>query len=66
MSDINKIDMFKNDVRYRENIAHIETISAKKPSFKKIDNLNEDIISYLESKDVERYRDLISKLNLRK
>ena len=51
MSDINKIDMFKNDVGYRENIAHIETISAKKPSFKKIDNLNEDIISYLESKD---------------
>jgi len=56
MSDINKIDMFKNDVRYRENIAHIETISAKKPSFKKIDNLNEDIISYLESKDVKLYK----------
>ena len=56
MSDINKIDMFKNDVRYRENIAHIETISAKKPSFKKIDNLNEDIISYLESKNVKLYK----------
>ena len=35
MSDVNNIDMFKNDVRYRENIAHIETIPAKEPSFKK-------------------------------
>ena len=26
MEDINKIDMFKNDVNYRENIAHIQTI----------------------------------------
>ena len=47
MSDVNKIDMFKNDVRYRENIAHIETIPAKKASFKKVDNLNEKIIGYL-------------------
>ena len=30
MSEVNNIDMFKNDVRYRENIAHIETIPAKK------------------------------------
>ena len=39
MSEVNNIDMFKNDVRYRENIAHIETIPAKKASFKKVDNL---------------------------
>ena len=56
MSDVENIDMFKNDVRYRENIAHIETIPAKKASFKKVDNLNERIIDYLSSKDVKLYK----------
>ncbi len=56
MSDVNNIDMFKNDVRYRENIAHIETIPAKKASYKKVDNLNERIIDYLDSKDVKLYK----------
>lgn len=56
MSEVNNIDMFKNDVRYRENIAHIETIPAKKASFKKVDNLNEKIIDYLDSKDVKLYK----------
>ena len=56
MSQVKNIDMFKNDVRYRENIAHIETIPAKKASFKRVDNLNDKIISYLESKDVKLYK----------
>ncbi|WP_458456802.1 DEAD/DEAH box helicase [Methanobrevibacter sp.] len=56
MSEVNKVDMFKNDVRYRENIAHIETIPAKKASFKKVDNLNDKIIDYLDSKDVKLYK----------
>ena len=55
MSEVNNIDMFKNDVRYRENIAHIETIPAKKASFKKVDDLNENIVSYLGSKNVKLY-----------
>ncbi|MEE0940071.1 DEAD/DEAH box helicase [Methanobrevibacter sp.] len=55
MADSDKIDMFKNDVRYRDNIAHVETIPAKKASFKKVDNLNEKIIEYLESKDMKLY-----------
>ena len=55
MSDSDKIDMFKNDVRYRDNIAHVETIPAKKASFKKVDNLKEKIIGYLESKDMKLY-----------
>ena len=55
MSEVNSIDMFKNDVRYRENIAHIETIPAKKASFKKVDNLNEKIVDYLKSKDIKLY-----------
>ena len=53
---INKIDMFKNDVRYRDNIAHIETIPAKKASYKKVDNLNEKIVTYLDSKNVKLYK----------
>ncbi|MBE6491732.1 MAG: DEAD/DEAH box helicase [Methanobrevibacter sp.] len=55
MSDSSNIDAFKNDVRYRENIAHIETIPAKKANFKRVDNLNEKIIDYLESKGMRLY-----------
>ena len=55
MSEPNNIDMFKNDVRYRDNIAHVETIPAKKASFKKVDNLNEKIIRYLDSRGVKLY-----------
>ena len=55
MSEPNNIDMFKNDVRFRDNIAHVETIPAKKANFKKVDNLNENIIGYLDSKDVKLY-----------
>ena len=56
MRDENKIDMFKNDVMYRENIAHIQTIPAKKPSFKKVDNLNDRIISYLDIEGIKLYQ----------
>ena len=55
MSDSSNIDAFKNDVRYRENIAHIETIPAKKANFKRVDNLNDKIIDYLESKGMKLY-----------
>ena len=55
MSKVNKIDMFKNDVRYRENIAHIETMPAREASFKKVNDLNERIVDYLDSKDVKLY-----------
>ena len=56
MEDINKIDMFKNDVNYRENIAHIQTIPAKKASFKKVDDLNEDIVKYLDESEIKLYQ----------
>ena len=55
MSDTKKIDMFKNDVRYRDNIAHVETISARNASFKKVNNLDERIIRYLDSRDIKLY-----------
>ena len=56
MSEPNNIDMFKNDVRFRDNIAHLETLPAKNASFKKVDNLNEKIIKYLDSKEVRLYK----------
>ncbi len=56
MSEVNNIDMFKNDVRFKENIAHIETIPAKEASFKKVDNLNDRLIDYLDSNDVKLYK----------
>ena len=53
---IDKIDMFKNDVRYRDNIAHVETIPAKNASYKKVDSLDEKIVEYLDSKNAKLYR----------
>lgn len=50
------IDIFKNDVRYRDKIAHVETIPAKKATFKKVDDLNEKIIYYLDSNSVKLYQ----------
>ncbi len=55
MSEPNNIDMFKNDVRYRDNIAHVETIQAKEASFKKVEKLNEKIIDYLDGEDIKLY-----------
>ena len=55
MSDANNIDMFKNDVRYSENIAHIETLPGKKASFRKVDGLSERIADYLSKRDVRLY-----------
>ncbi len=55
MSESENIDMFKNDVRYRDNIAHVETLPAKQANFKKVDNLNERIINYLDSRGVKLY-----------
>ena len=55
MSGSEKIDMFKNDVRFRDNIAHVETIPAKEANFKKVDNLNGGIVDYLERKNIKLY-----------
>lgn len=50
------IDMFKNDVRYRDRIAHVETIPARKANYKKVDNLNPKIVDYLKSKNAKLYK----------
>lgn len=49
------IDTFKNDINYRDKIAHVETIPAKKASFKKAEGLNENLVEYLESNDIRLY-----------
>ncbi len=51
-----KIDIFKNDIRYKDKIVYVKTIPAKKASYKKIDNLNEVIINYLKKKDIKLYK----------
>ena len=49
------IDTFKNDIRFRDHIAHIETIPAKKASYKRIPDLNDRIVEYLDSKEIKLY-----------
>ena len=49
------IDAFKNDIRFRDHIAHVETIPAKEASFKKVPDLNDKIIDYLDSKEIKLY-----------
>ena len=49
------IDTFKNDIRFRDHIAHVETIPAKEASYKKIPDLNVRIVEYLDSKEIKLY-----------
>lgn len=50
------IDKFKNDIRFRQKIAHIETIPGKKAIYKNICNLNNEIANYLENKEIRLYK----------
>ncbi|MDR0900338.1 MAG: DEAD/DEAH box helicase, partial [Methanobrevibacter sp.] len=49
------IDKFKNDIRFRHKIAHIETIEGKEANYKKIENIDEKIAKYLEKKEIRLY-----------
>ena len=49
------VDKFKNYIGFKNNIAYINTIPAREASFKKVDNLNEKLIKYLDEKDVKLY-----------
>ncbi|MCQ2977066.1 MAG: DEAD/DEAH box helicase [archaeon] len=49
------IDKFKEDIRFRDNIAHIETIPSKEGSYKKVANLNEKILNYLDENNIKLY-----------
>ena len=49
------IDLFKNDIRFRNKIEHVETIPSKEASYKYVEGLNEDIARYLDFKGIKLY-----------
>lgn len=49
------IDQFKNDIRFRRKIEHVETIPSKEASYKKVDNLEKKILKYLEDRQIKLY-----------
>lgn len=53
--EMDKIDKFKNHIRFRRKIEHVETIPSKEASYKKVDNLEKKILRYLEEKDIKLY-----------
>ena len=57
------VDKFKEDIRFRDKIAHIETIPAKEGSYQKVANLNEKIVKYLEEKNIKLYEHQAESIN---
>ena len=53
--EMENIDKFKNDIRFRRKIEHVETIPSKEASYKKVDNLEKKILKYLEDKEIKLY-----------
>lgn len=49
------VDKFKKDVRFRDKIAHVETIPSRKAKYKKVDKLNSKLLDYLNKKEVKLY-----------
>ena len=54
--EMENIDKFKNDIRFRKKIEHVETIPAKEASYKKVDKLEKKILGYLEEKEIKLYK----------
>ena len=50
------VDKFKEDIRFKDKIAHIETIPGKKAEYMKVDNLDLNFIEYFESKNIKLYK----------
>ncbi|MGL6298285.1 MAG: DEAD/DEAH box helicase, partial [Methanobacteriaceae archaeon] len=42
------VDKFKEDIRFKHRIAHIETIPPRKAKYEKVEGLSENIINYLD------------------
>lgn len=49
------IDRFKNDIRFRDKIEHIETFKPRDASYKKVNNLSKPISNYLERENIKLY-----------
>ena len=54
--EMENIDKFKNDIRFRKKIEHVETIPAKEASYKKVDKLEKKILGYLEEREIKLYK----------
>ena len=54
--EMENIDKFKNHIRFRRKIEHVETIPAKEASYKKVDNLEKKILDYLEKNKIKLYK----------
>lgn len=50
------IDKFKNDIRFRHKIAHIEKIPGKKAIYMNLDEVNPKIAKYLEKNNIKLYK----------
>jgi DEAD/DEAH box helicase domain-containing protein len=57
------VDKFKEDIRFRDKIAHIETIPGKEAEYYKVDDLDSNFISYLESKGIKLYKHQAESIN---
>ena len=53
--DEERIDQFKNDIRFRRKIEHVETIPSKEANYKKVDNLEKKLLKYLEDRNISLY-----------
>ncbi|KZX12801.1 DEAD/DEAH box helicase [Methanobrevibacter curvatus] len=50
------IDKFKNDIRFKKKIVHVETIPPRKAKYKNIDLKSEKIKNYLKNKNIKLYK----------
>ena len=53
--EMENIDKFKNHIRFRRKIEHVETIPSKEASYRKVDNLEKKILKYLEDREIKLY-----------
>ena len=53
--EMENVDKFKNDIRFRRKIEHVETIPSKEASYKKVDKLEKKILKYLEEREIKLY-----------
>lgn len=57
------IKKFKNDIRFRDKIAHIETIPSKEAKYKKANNLSKKLEDYLNKNNIKLYEHQVDSYN---
>ncbi len=57
------VDKFKEDIRFRDKIAHIETIPGKKAEYTKVNDLDPKFIEYLDDKGIKLYKHQAESIN---